>query len=104
MLGATSPDDGVTVTVRRAVGLRTSSLCKDGGAPPVVVRSRDPGPRDKSHGGGAIGGASPDVGVVRPSGRDTAFGDCRGDDTGGAVGVGDGGTDRLADTFDKGDR
>lgn len=100
MLGATFPDGGVTVTVRRAVGLRTSSLCKGGGAPPVVERSRDPGPRDTSHGGGVIGGASPDVGVVRPSGCDAAFGVCKGDDTGGAVGVGDGGTDRLPDTFD----
>lgn len=51
-----------------------------------------------------IGGASPGVGVVRPSRGDAAFGDCGGDGTGGAVGVGDGGIDRLADTFDNGGR
>lgn len=83
MLGAVSPDGDVTVTVRRGVGLRTSSLCKDGG---VGVQSWGSGLRDTSHGGGAIGDASPGVCVVRPSRGDAAFGNCRGDDgTSGAV-------------------
>jgi len=86
MLGAVSPDGDVTVTVKRGVGLHTSSLGKDGGASPVGVQSWGSGLRDTSHGGGAIGDASPEVGVVRPSRGDAAFGDCRGDDgTSGAV-------------------
>jgi len=105
MLGAVSPHGDVTVTVRRGVGLRTSSLCKDGGASPVEEQSWVSGLRDTSHGRGAIGGASPGagVGVVRSSRGDAAFGDCRGGGTGGAAGVGDEGTDRLAENFDNGD-
>jgi len=66
----------VIVTVRRGVGLRTSSLCKDGGASPVGEQSWVSGLQDTSHGRGAIGGASPGagVGVVWPSKGDAASG------------------------------
>lgn len=102
MLGAVSPDGDVTVTVRSGVGLRTSSLCEDGGGSPDGAQSRGSGLRVTSHCGGTIGDAS--SGVAGTSRGSAAFGNCGGHSTGDAVGIGDGGTDRLADAFENGNR